>query len=190
LSRDVAEAFDANADGLILMNHGLITWGDSVQEAYERHIALVSKAEAFLECGGHAAALVNSAKKSGGMAAALQIRGKLNKILEFDESKETLAFVNRPDLQRISQIGAATPDHLLHTKRFPLVLDNDDAFDRYVERYTKWYRAHPTEFDMLDPNPRVILVPGIGMWTAGKDARAARIVRDIYRHTMRIITAA
>ena len=43
---------------------------------------------------------------------------------------------------------------------------------------------------MLDPNPRVILVPGAGMWTAGKDARAARIVRDIYRHTMRIITAA
>jgi NAD(P)-dependent dehydrogenase (short-subunit alcohol dehydrogenase family) len=100
--------------------------------------------------------------------------------------------VNRGDVGRISQIGAATPDHLLYTKRFPRVVDGDvkDVLRKHVERYHAWYRAHPSEFDMLDPNPRVILMPGVGMFTAGKDARAARIVRDIYRHTMRIITAA
>jgi NAD(P)-dependent dehydrogenase (short-subunit alcohol dehydrogenase family) len=123
------------------------------------------------------------------MAAALQIRASLNKILEFDDSPETLAFVNRPDLAKVAQIGAATPDHLLYTKRFPLIW-SEGALDAYVKRYADWYKKHPSEFDMLDANPRVILVPGVGMFTAGKDARAARIVRDIYRHTMKIIAAA
>ena len=62
--------------------------------------------------------------------------------------------------------------------------------DRYVARYKAHYRAHPSEHAMLDPLPRIVLVPGVGMWTAGKDARAARIVPDIYRHTMRIIGGA
>ncbi|HEY3057163.1 MAG TPA: bifunctional rhamnulose-1-phosphate aldolase/short-chain dehydrogenase [Thermoanaerobaculia bacterium] len=189
LSREVADTY-RDAEGLVLMNHGLITWGDSVQEAYERHVALVTKAEKFLECGG-----LPPLSKGGSRAAALQgaprVRGALSKqrsvILEFDDSEGTLAFLSRNDLARVTQIGAATPDHLLYTKRFPLLLDSDDALPRYVERYTAWYRAHPSEFEMLDPNPRVILIPGVGMWTAGKDARAARIVRDIYRHTMRII---
>jgi rhamnulose-1-phosphate aldolase/alcohol dehydrogenase len=185
LSREVADAWRADADGLILMNHGLITWGDTPQEAYDRHIELVAKAERRLQPAAPPASAGPS--KS---ATALQIRSHLNKILEFDDSDETLAFVNHPDLKRIAQIGAATPDHLLYTKRFPLVLLGDDAFDAYSQRYKDWYAAHPSEFAMLDPNPRVVLVPGAGMWTAGKDARAARIVRDIYRHTMRIILAA
>ncbi|HEX9162301.1 MAG TPA: bifunctional rhamnulose-1-phosphate aldolase/short-chain dehydrogenase, partial [Thermoanaerobaculia bacterium] len=194
LSREVADAYREDADGLILMNHGLITWGDSAQQAYERHIALVTRAEEFL--GG--AARFSAPNGAGGLKPAApqiapRIRGALSKkrsvVLEFDDSPETLAFLEKAEL---SQIGAATPDHLLYTKRFPLVVTDDvqQALDKYVDRYTKWYRAHPSEFEMLEPNPRVILVPGAGMFTAGKDARAARIVRDIYRHTMRIITAA
>jgi rhamnulose-1-phosphate aldolase/alcohol dehydrogenase len=196
LSLEVAEAFAASppAEGLILMNHGLITWGETSREAYEKHIELVSRAEKFLECGGEAAALP-APKKSGGLAAAVQIRGALTPaILEFDDSDETLAFLAREDASRITQIGAATPDHLLYTKRFPLLIQQDEdvtaALQKYVARYAEHYQAHPSEFAMLDARPRVVLMPGVGMWTAGKDARAARIVRDIYHHTMRIITMA
>ncbi|MFL6248297.1 MAG: SDR family oxidoreductase, partial [Thermoanaerobaculia bacterium] len=100
----------------------------------------------------------------------------------------------REDAKQITQIGAATPDHLLYTGRFPLfVRDREDvaeAMAAYKARYEEWYRAHPSEFAMLDPSPRIVLMPGAGMWTAGKDARAARIVRDIYRHTMRILERA
>jgi rhamnulose-1-phosphate aldolase/alcohol dehydrogenase len=199
LSRDVADAFDAhpNAAGLVLMNHGLITWGDSIQEAYERHIELVSRAEAF---GAPSAVILSREDGEGSRdttaaATALQIRGALGgRILELDDSPETLAFLAQGRADRITQIGAATPDHLLYTKRFPLFVpqggDVAEALRQYVERYTAWYQAHPSEFDMLDSHPRVVLMPGVGMWTAGKDARAARIVRDIYRHTMRIIDRA
>lgn len=191
LSREVADAFAAkpDADGLILMNHGLITWGETAQEAYSRHIALVTKAEEFLSAKRPAP--ISFSKKAPEGAPAL--RGALGRnrsvILEFDDSDDVLRFVARPDLARVSQIGAATPDHLLYSKRLPLLLDDDvtSSLQRYVDRYTDFYRAHPSEFAMLEAMPRVILAPGVGMWTAGKDARAARIVRDIYRHTIRII---
>jgi 3-oxoacyl-ACP reductase-like protein len=153
---------------------------------------------------GASPARPSSAPETGGRGArshtvsAARLRGALSRersvVLELDHSDETLAFVNRPDLARITQIGAATPDHLLYTKRFPLFLEAGDdvakALSNYVERYKAHYENYPSEFAMLDAHPRVVLVPGAGMWTAGKDARAARIVRDIYRHTMRIIESA
>jgi rhamnulose-1-phosphate aldolase/alcohol dehydrogenase len=201
LSREVADAFDAmpDADGLVLMNHGLITWGDSVQQAYERHIAIVTRAEEFLTAALMRRSPILEIPHSDANVTevALSLRGALSEtrpaILELDDSEEVLRFLARDDLDRVTQIGAATPDHLLYTKRFPLLLEGDDvssALAEHVARYTGWYAAHPSEFAMLDPNPRVILAPGIGMWTAGKDARAARIVRDIYRHTMHIVAAA
>jgi rhamnulose-1-phosphate aldolase/alcohol dehydrogenase len=223
LSREVADAFDAHpdAEGLVLMNHGLITWGDTAREAYERHVELVGRAEgAAAEDPSPSSRLrmtegtrlrmterarlrmtegagrERAARDAGTMAPKL--RGALGRerpvILELDDSDDVLSFLDREDAERITQIGPATPDHLLYTKRYPLFLrDGDDAGEamrRYVERYTAQYLAHPSEFPMLEPFPRVIVMPGVGMWTAGKDARAARIVRDIYRHTMRIIAAA
>lgn len=195
LSRDVADRFDAQPDakGLVLMNHGLITWGETAKEAYERHIEFVTRAEEF-GARQRQSPLSQAPSKSGSSAAA-QIRGALKgRILELDDSPDVLAFLARPDADRITQIGAATPDHLLYTKRFPLFLRDgenvDAALEQYVDRTTAHYAAHPSDFAMLDPLPRIVLMPGVGMWTAGKDARAARIVRDIYRHTMRIIADA
>lgn len=195
LSRDVADAFDAQPDatGLVLMNHGLITWGESVREAYEKHIELVTRAEQFI--AKRAPRQPATANAAAALHNAPRIRGAVGGgILELDDSAEVLEFLAQPDAGRLTQIGPATPDHLLYTKRYPLFLregaDIETQLRQYVERYTEEYRAHPSEFPMLDPAPRIILMPGVGMWTAGKDARAARIVRDIYRHTMRIISAA
>jgi rhamnulose-1-phosphate aldolase/alcohol dehydrogenase len=195
LSRDVADAFASkpDAEGLVLMNHGLITWGETAREAYEKHIALVTKAEEWLASRSRRSSAHASAVDATALAPA--IRGALGAkrpvILEFDGSEDVLRFLSRDDVKRITQIGPATPDHLLYTKRFPLFLaagdDVSKALSDYIERYAAYYKNFPSEFAMLDPHPRVVLVPGAGMWTAGKDARGARIVRDIYRHTMRII---
>jgi rhamnulose-1-phosphate aldolase/alcohol dehydrogenase len=200
LSLDVAAAFAAkpDAEGLVLMNHGLITWGDTAQEAYEKHIALVSKAETYVGRTLQSDLPPGRTRESDLRSLAPRIRGALGAtrsvILEFDGSDDVLRFLARDDAARIAQIGPATPDHLLYTKRYPLFLDTGDdvesALRAYVDRYAAHYKKHPSEFAMLDPHPRVVLVPGVGMWTAGKDARAARIVRDIYRHTMKIIEGA
>ena len=200
LSQEVAEAFDAHphAAGIILMNHGLITWAETIQAAYERHIELVSRAERFLEKQASAVEMVSSPAQSQADtydAIGVRIRGALGHersvILELDGSPDVLRFLARDDAEQITQVGAATPDHLLHTRRHPLILragdDPSAAVARHVERYRAHFDAHAGDLAMLDPNPRIVLVPGIGMWTAGKDARAARIVHDIYRHTMHIL---
>jgi rhamnulose-1-phosphate aldolase/alcohol dehydrogenase len=211
LSRDVGDAFAAQPDaaGLVLMNHGLITWGASAEEAYDRHIELVTKAEEYVgrtlqsdipirRTREVSRTRESDLRESDLRQLAPRIRGALaathSVILEFDDSDDVLRFLGRDDAKKIASIGPATPDHLLYTKRHPLFLDPGDdiekALNQHVDRYGDHYRAHPSEFAMLDPNPRVVLVPGVGMWTAGKDARAAQIVRDIYRHTMRIIEGA
>ncbi|MBV9496975.1 MAG: bifunctional rhamnulose-1-phosphate aldolase/short-chain dehydrogenase [Acidobacteria bacterium] len=191
LSQEVADAFDAqpDAEGIVLMNHGLITWGATSEEAYARHIDLVSRAEAFLARSSRPSPV--SEKRA--TINIPELRGLLGgRILELDDSPEVLAFLNRDDAARIAAIGSATPDHILHIKRRPLFVEGDLRANlaQHVEQYERWYRAHPSELAMLDPLPRVILVPSVGMFTAGKDARAARIMRDIYRHTIRIVTAA
>jgi rhamnulose-1-phosphate aldolase/alcohol dehydrogenase len=200
LSRDVADAFDAHpsAAGLVLMNHGLITWGETAQEAYERHIELVTKAEHFIARAGRPQTSGRRTVEgtfSQHPTLPATMRGALGgRILELDDSPEVLAFLDRDDAPILTQIGPATPDHLLYTKRHPLFLqpgqDVKEALAAWQQRYKAHYDAHPSEFAMLEPMPRIVLMPGVGMWTAGKDARAARIVHDIYRHTMRILTAA
>jgi rhamnulose-1-phosphate aldolase/alcohol dehydrogenase len=198
LSRDVASRFDARAAGIVLMNHGLITWGASVKEAYDRHIAVVSRAEEYLE---RVVARVSRAPRARTPTASPEqiapiLRGTLCKerkfILEFDDSPEVLEFLAREDAEKITQIGPATPDHLLYTRRFPLFVQGDvrAAVDDYMARYKSTFESFRSEFPMLDPIPRVVLMPGVGMWTLGKDARAARIVKDIYRHAMRVIALA
>ena len=192
LSRDVAAAFNPKAAGIVLMNHGLITWGATAKEAYDRHLELVTKAEGFVAAHRvRPQPAGERARAARPYETAQALRGKLGtRILEFDDSSEVLEFLARKDAKKITQIGAATPDHLLYTKRYPLFFDEDDDVDKYIERYKITYSNNKTDFKMLDPTPRVILKPGVGMWTVGKDARAARIVHDIYIHTMRIIAGA
>ena len=125
-------------------------------------------------------------------------------IVAYDDSPEILEFVGSPDAARLSQVGPATPDHTLYAKRVPCFVDVDrfddpstvwkaiDAsLDRFVEDYTAYFEAN--RFDgaqLVDPLPRLVLVPGLGMFTAGADCRAARIVNDFYRHTIDVMAGA
>ncbi len=202
-------------NGVVLVNHGLFTWGDDTKAAYERHIDLVNKAEDFFKSGTKAVfggwernPLDSRERRRVAAGLAPTIRGLISKqqkmVLRFDDSDDVLEFIGSREGKRLSAIGPATPDHLIHTKRKPLWLDVEAAGDvdavragleralaAYSEDYAAWYRECTSEeHPMLDPNPRVILLPGVGMWTTGKDARAALITGDIYHHTINVIGSA
>ena len=217
LSKLVGLAVKESADlkGVVLVNHGLFTWGDNTRSAYDQHIDLVNRAEAFIAAGsksgfggwaGNPLDTVERRRVAARLAPALRglVSRQQQMVLRFDDSDDVLEFIGSRDGKRLSAIGPATPDHLIHTKRRPLWLDVPDSADAaavstqleraledYAQDYTAWYQSHTSgEHPMLDPSPRVILLPGVGMWTTGKDAQAALITGDIYHHTISVIGSA
>jgi rhamnulose-1-phosphate aldolase/alcohol dehydrogenase len=216
LSKEVALSAQNNpqARGVVLLNHGLVTWGDTPRAAYDSHIELVSLAEDFINRQGNGRRIftpINGAKlatlrrRRVAVSIAPAIRGRISQrqraILRFEDGDEVMEFVNSSEAKGLTAIGAATPDHLLNTKQVPLLIDVNNPEDldavreklrdgvaEYANSYEEWFSQHTDgQHPMLDPYPRVILMPGVGMWTAGRDARAAGITADIYRHTIGIM---
>jgi len=217
LSREVGVAVRAKPDapGLVLLNHGLVTWGSTPEEAYRRHLELVGRARAYIQARNPAAVfaaepryvLGDDARRAAAAAIAPVIRGALSSekrvILRYTDAPEVLAFAGSARGRSASAAGAATPDHILTTKVHPLWVDVDDpadtdaiarafaaALERYRADYAAYVSRHRTDEPMLDSSPRIVLVPGIGMFTAGKDAKSAELARDIYLHTIGIMAGA
>ena len=221
LAKAAADVFDEKPDveGLILHKHGIFTFGDTAQDAYERMIEMVSLAEARLRQGrpvvfqtAHVPAEPASAADIAPIlrgACAIHHPGQdpTRFIAEFRSSPAILDYVNGADLASYSQRGVVTPDHIIRTKNKPLVVsapDNGDlaAFARSVQAAVETYVA---EYDIyfsreneavggtktkLDPMPRVILVPGVGLFGLGRSAKDATIASDLAENTVRVITDA
>jgi rhamnose utilization protein RhaD (predicted bifunctional aldolase and dehydrogenase)/NAD(P)-dependent dehydrogenase (short-subunit alcohol dehydrogenase family) len=186
--------------GMVLMNHGIFSFGDTAREAYERMIGLVARAEQFLaregawELAAPAPAGAIPAPRRLDVAAlrrAVSDAAGAPMLLATHDDPRSLAFARRRDVAELTQQGPATPDHVIRTKRLPLV-GRDVA--RYVAEYRRYFEEHAASArepkTMLDPAPRVVVDPELGVATAGRSARDAAIVFDIYSHTMDIIERA
>ncbi|MCU0491670.1 MAG: bifunctional aldolase/short-chain dehydrogenase [Chloroflexaceae bacterium] len=185
--------------GMVLMNHGLFTFANTARESYEKHVELVTKAEAYLQSRNawtiampsvEAAAepqrnAIAALRKEVSSAAGVPM------ILTTHSDAACLAFARRPDLAQLALQGPATPDHVIRTKRVPL-LGRDVA--GYVQDYNAYFAEHAArssqQLTMLDPAPRVLLDQELGLVTIGRTARDAGIAEDIYRHTMEIVQRA
>ena len=216
ISREVADAIAANpeARALLLAKHGTITWGASVREAYEATIELISRAEdAIAERrrgrrpfgGARVPASEPAQRRTQALDLLPRLRGSLSgerrAIVRYEDTPAVLEFVSSVDAPAVSQVGPATPDHTIYTKRLPCFVPLDQPGDpaatwatvqRALETFTRDYTAYVDAHrgpgvELLDPRPRVVLVPGLGMFTAGRDARTAGIVDDIYHHTIDVI---
>jgi rhamnulose-1-phosphate aldolase/alcohol dehydrogenase len=216
ISREVADAIAANpqARALLLSKHGTITWGATVREAYEATVELITRAEEAIAerlrgrriFGGPRVAVAEPpARRASALDLLPRLRGRLSRarrvIVGFDDTEAVTEFVSSVEASAVSQVGPATPDHTIYTKRLPCYVDLADAADaattwtamegaveRFVHDYTAYVGGHRgAGVEMLDALPRVVLVPGLGMFTAGRDARTAGIVNDIYHHTIAVI---
>jgi len=203
LARKVAEQFSEEADdrtvGMVLMNHGIFSFGDTAKEAYERMIALVDRAERYLKAKDAWDIPLSQQDRTEApqRVPIAELRRDLSDaagfpcVLATHDDDRCLAFARRSDIDAISQRGPATPDHVIRTKRVPLMGRDLSAF---AAVYRAYFDEHApgarTPVQMLDPAPRVILDPVLGMMTAGKCAKEAMIVADIYRQTMDIIERA
>src|SRR2546428_2386319 len=181
--------------GMVLLNHGIFSFGESAREAYERMIELVTLAEKYLESRrAWSIALKSSARSAPGAAAQAGLRRRLCDaagaplIVRTVTNERTLGFAAHPELARISQKGPATPDHVIRTKRTPM-LGSDVA--GYAEGYRRYFDEHAPRAKepktILDPAPRVVLDPAFGLAAAGRTANDAALLAEIYDHTIDVI---
>ncbi len=223
LAKKAAEVFEADpaVEGLVLLKHGIFTFGDTAREAYARMIAAVSLAEDRL---AHRRKTVFAAARppealAGAAEVAPILRGACaiadpagsgaykRFILDFRSGAAVLNYVNGAELQRYGRAGVATPDHTIRTKNYPLIVpapqaSRIDAFKeavhqavaRFAAEYHAYFARHNARQDPpkreLDPMPRVILVPGLGLFGLGRSARDARIAADIAESAVETVTDA
>ena len=198
LAREVRATWarDATDDtiGMVLMNHGVFAFGDSCAVALERHRSLIAAAHAHLATVPQTERRVASATPCRCAVELAALRKEVSAlagrpmIVTRHTDADTMAFVGRDDLAEIAGRGPLTPDHVIRTKRVPLV---GRDLEQYAADYRAYFAAHEgrarTPITMLDPAPRVVLDGEFGMLTTGPTAKDAAIAADIYRHTMRVI---
>jgi rhamnulose-1-phosphate aldolase/alcohol dehydrogenase len=220
LSKLVAEAVSAHPEAklVLLAKHGLVTWGETAAESYAATLDAINRAAAFVDEQGRGAEAFGGAvrpacgeeTRSALLAAVLPaVRGAVGvdgpRVLHLDASPEVLEFVSGRTSPELSQVGAACPDHLVHTKRRPVFVafdpDRDDAgalkqrlldevhaFQERERSYVEQYRADGEE--LRDPSPRVILIEGIGLIGVGRTLKAAKLARDLYLRAIAVMRGA
>jgi len=197
LAKLCAEVFTAQATsrtiGMVLMNHGIFSFGDTAKQSYDRMIALVGRAEDYLNKHARLAPAKDIEPRADWLALP-ELRKKVSTAAAFPmllrtcASSAALAFARHPQVANISQRGPATPDHVIRTKRVPMFGRDVGAYAQiYKQYFEKNAKSAKQPLTMLDPAPRVVVDPEFGLVTAGRSARDTKIAEDIYQHTMDII---
>ncbi len=184
--------------GVVLMNHGMFTFGDTAKESYERMIEAVARAETYLQRHRrHVTAAPSAGWPKPSPTARAELRRAVSEaagtpvVISSRHDDEVMAFLNRPDLPSVSQRGPITPDHVIRTKPWPLLGRDVEAYAAAYRRYFDEHRHRATtDLQPLDPAPRVVLDPELGLCCVGRTARDAAVVEDLYRHTIKVITDA
>ncbi len=234
LAREVALAVRSHPQAklVILARHGLITWGETNEECYASTLSTIVRARDFVEAritqagravfgGPRVSPLSVQERRSIAAQVAPMLRGLVSaeqhQLLHFEDSEDVLAFASSQDAPRLTQIGAACPDHLVHTKPWPLLIEwtpdqNAEALTEalrsditaYITRYRTYLEAHVQQnldpdaaapvyraTDVAsDPHPRVILIPGVGMFTTGKNATMADVSAQLYHRAIAVMRGA
>ena len=193
-----SEQAHAGTVGLALLHHGLFTFGDTARESYERMTALVDRAEAYLtrHVRPPAKAVPQPAPPSlraevAALRRDLSLAAGRPLLLMTHQDEAALAYAQRPDLSTLALQGPATPDHVIRTRRLPLVGRDVAAYVGASQaEFAALSTGSPQPLTMLDPAPRVVLDPQLGLGAAGVSAQAARVVEDIARHTLSMIQRA
>ena len=205
-------AANPQVQGVMLAGHGIICWADSAKAAYEHTISLIADAARYLNAaqgskpafGGE---IVAPHPDRAAIAADLMPRlrglmtGARRKLGHFSDDAEALEFVGSAHFQRLAALGTSCPDHFLRTKIAPLTLDParlaDDAYlvqqladyrAMYAAYYERCKRANSP--DMRDPNPVVVLVPGVGRITFATDKTTARLAGEFYGNAINVMRGA
>lgn len=207
------------AIGCVLGGHGITAWGDTSRECEENSLSIIREAERFLTKRGRPepfgpllqgyGPLPDDERRARAAALAPLLRGLAStdrpQVGHFTDSEPVLDFLARAEHPRLAALGTSCPDHFLRTKVRPLVLDLPaaaplDEVTARVERLHEEYRAQYAAYydrhaDAASPamrgaDPAIVLVPGVGMFSYGKDKQTARVAGEFYLNAINVMRGA
>ncbi|MFC8343116.1 bifunctional aldolase/short-chain dehydrogenase [Streptomyces sp. NPDC057280] len=207
------------AIGVVLGGHGITAWGATAEECERNSLHIIRTAEKFLEERGKAepfgpviegyAALGERERRERAAALAPHVRAIASQdrpqVGHFNDSDVVLEFLSRAEHPRLAALGTSCPDHFLRTKVAPLVLDLPptappaEAIARlkelhaaYREEYAAYYQRHalPDSPAMRGADPAIVLIPGVGMFSFGKDKQTARVAGEFYVNAINVMRGA
>ncbi len=216
LQRAVAD--NPGCDGIVLGGHGLFTWGETPRACYRNTITAIDHLGQFISAyvAKKGASLFGGERfpsRKDRAALALEaipfLRGRVSEqqrlLGTYSDQPEVLHFVNSADAERLAFLGTSCPDHFVRTKIRPMYVPWDPAGDlgtlkkkieealvRYRAEYVQYYQSHtqPGSPAMRDPNPTVVLIPGIGMFSFGKNKPESRITGEFYLNAIHVMEGA
>lgn len=213
LAKQVGEiARSGDFEFVILAKHGLVVWGESADDAYESTISVIAEAADFVVSRTPSEVRLGGQRReprpSDLITAVLPaLRGAVSseraKVLVVDTSAAALEFVSSVDAPNLVTVGAACPDHLVHTKRVPLWIacsaDDDaetlsarirDRASAYRAEYRRYFEDHQADDEIADPDARVVLIEGLGLVGVGTTVKAATLSRDLYHRAIEVMAGA
>jgi rhamnose utilization protein RhaD (predicted bifunctional aldolase and dehydrogenase)/NAD(P)-dependent dehydrogenase (short-subunit alcohol dehydrogenase family) len=211
-------AVDQNpgCDGIVLGGHGLFTWGQTQRECYLNTLNVIDQLGQFIERHGQGkvrfggeAVPVRSDRKADAIQIAPFLRGRISAqqrfISHFSDDADVLQFVDSANAKQLAFLGTSCPDHFIRTKIRPmfvpwganegldeLKLSIDATLAQYREQYRAYYKAFATADSpaIRDASPTIVLIPGMGMFSYGKNKTEARITGEFYKNAIHVMEGA
>ena len=207
-----------DCDGIVLGGHGLFTWGNTQRDCYVNTITIIDQLGQFVSehlqnpgaklfGANHVSTLENHRSLADQIFPFVRgcVSSKQRLIGNFNDLPEVLRFVNSAEAERLAHLGTSCPDHFIRTKIRPLFVPWNPAADlsglreavngalkKYGEEYAAYYSsfALPDSPKMRDANPTVVLIPGIGMFSFGKNKTEARVTGEFYTNAIHVMEGA
>ncbi len=180
----------ASIDGIILHHHGIFTFDNDAKNSYDKMIEAVTKAEKFLD---EKAVVhiehnyVHSDCDIGKITKVLSAAKGYEVSININQSPLAAYYASQPNLKEFASRGVLTPEHIIRTKRVPLVMEDTNleaAVEKYMQEYKEYFEKYATDEVMLNPAPNYMIIKNLAVISFGKDRKEATIINDIVNHTM------
>ena len=187
----MTQDFDWNTcEGIILHNHGIFTFDNDAKRSYDKMIEAVSLAEEFLKENAPVSLISKEVNAEVDLEKLGEILSKAKGyevVTKLDQSALAKYYASQDDLSAFATRGVLTPEHIIRTKRIPLVLEDENieaAVETYMNDYKKYFQTFAADEICLNPAPNYAVIKNVGVVLFGKNEKEVNILNDIIEHTM------
>jgi len=177
-------------DGIILHNHGIFTFDDDAKASYTKMIDAVSRAEDFLDENAVVHIEHNYVHSDCDIARVINTMSeyKGHEVhIAINQTPLAAFYASQPNLREFASRGVLTPEHIIRTKRVPLIMEDTDligGIERYIEAYKEYFNKYATDEVMLNPAPNYMIIKNLAVVSFGRTREEAKVIYDIVEHTM------